>query len=50
MDSLKLLQVPQGEFELLRKPRNELLQAWDAADEFLLNYVDEIKVLSLIHI
>lgn len=46
MDSLKLLQVPQGEFELVRKPRNELLQAWDAADEFLLNYVDEIKVLS----
>ena len=46
MDSLKLLQVPQGEFELLRNPHNELLQAWDAADEFLLNYVDEIKVLS----
>ena len=46
MDSLKLLQVPQGEFELVRNPHNELLQAWDAADEFLLNYVDEIKVLS----
>ena len=46
MDSPKLLQLPQGEFELLRNPRNELLQAWDAADEFLLNYVDEIKLLS----
>ena len=46
IDSPKLLLVPQGEFELVRNPRNELLQAWDAADEFLLNYVDEIKVLS----
>jgi 23S rRNA (guanine1835-N2)-methyltransferase len=46
MDSPKLLQVPQGEFELVRNPHDELLQAWDAADEFMLNYVDEIKVLS----
>lgn len=42
----KVLAVPQGEFELLRNPRDELLQAWDAADEFLLNHLDEIKVLS----
>ena len=42
----KVLTVPQGEFELVRNPRNELLQAWDAADEFLLNHLDEIKVLS----
>ena len=46
MNSHKVLTVPQGEFELLRNPRDELLQAWDAADEFLLNHLDEIKVLS----
>jgi len=46
MNNPKLFQVPQGEFELVRNPRDELLQAWDAADEFMLNYVDEIKVLS----
>ena len=41
------LQVPQGLFELQRLPkrRNELLRAWDAADEYLLNYVaDEIPL------
>jgi 16S rRNA (guanine1207-N2)-methyltransferase len=42
----RLLQVPQGEFELVRNPRDELLQAWDAADEFLLNHLHETKVLS----
>ncbi len=46
IDSPKLLLVPQGEFELVRNPRDELLQAWDAADEFLLNHVDELKLLS----
>ncbi|MDH3633185.1 MAG: methyltransferase [Gammaproteobacteria bacterium] len=46
IDSQKLLLVPQGEFELVCNPRDELLQAWDSADEFLLNYLDEIKVLS----
>jgi len=40
------LLVPQGEFELQRNPRDENLQAWDAADEFLLNYVHDIQVLS----
>jgi 16S rRNA (guanine1207-N2)-methyltransferase len=42
----KTLLVPQGEFELLRTPRDDQLQAWDAADEFLLQHIDEIKVLS----
>jgi len=46
MTGHKVLLVPQGEFELVRNPRDELLQAWDAADEFLLNHLDEIKVLS----
>ena len=46
MSGQKVLTVPQGEFELQRNPRDELLQAWDAADEFLLNHLDEIKVLS----
>lgn len=34
-----LLQVPQGQFQLRRMPprKNELLRAWDAADEYLLN-------------
>lgn len=41
-----LLTVPQGQFMLDRLPlcRPELLQAWDAADEYLLNYLaDELK-------
>jgi 16S rRNA (guanine1207-N2)-methyltransferase len=35
------LDIPQGRFELRRLPyrKNELLQAWDAADEYLLNYL-----------
>ena len=40
------LQVPQGEFELQRDPRDDRLQAWDAADEYLLGYLDECGVLS----
>ena len=34
-------EIPQGRFELKRLPyrKNELLQAWDAADEYLLNYL-----------
>lgn len=38
-----LMQVPQGEFKLKRYPRlkNETLRAWDAADEYLLNYFNE---------
>ncbi len=46
MTGQKVMLVPQGEFELVRNPRDELLQAWDAADEFLLNHLDEIKVRS----
>jgi len=41
-----ILQLPQGEFELQRNPRDDSLQAWDAADEFMLNYLDDIQVLS----
>ena len=38
-----LLKVAQGEFELHRLPKRplELLRAWDAADEYLLNTVAE---------
>ncbi len=36
-----LLEVPQGRFQLKRLPRRTLekLQAWDAADEYLLHYL-----------
>ena len=42
-----LLKTAVGEIELQRLPRrhNELLQAWDAADEYLLNYVFEQSIL-----
>lgn len=30
----------------MRQPRDEKLQAWDAADEYLLNYIDERDLLS----
>ena len=42
-----VLQVPQGQFELQRLPqrKNEVLRAWDAADEYLLNYVAEKGLL-----
>ncbi|MDD4914198.1 MAG: methyltransferase [Methylococcales bacterium] len=35
------LVLPQGQFQIRRFPlrRHELLQAWDAADEYLLNYM-----------
>ena len=46
IDSRKIMLVPQGEFELQRMPPDDRLQAWDAADEFLLNHVHEIQVLS----
>lgn len=38
-----LLNVPQGQFELQRLPqrKNEKLRAWDAADEYLLQYLSE---------
>jgi 16S rRNA (guanine1207-N2)-methyltransferase len=40
------LVVPQGEFSLRRNPQDEGLQAWDAADEFLLNHLDETRLPS----
>lgn len=38
---MEKLHVPQGEFNLKRYPdrKNEQLRAWDAADEYLLNYI-----------
>ena len=41
-----LMTVPQGEFRLERNPKNDLLRAWDAADEYLLHQVDELNELS----
>jgi len=40
---MKILKVPQGEFQLSRYPsrKKELLRAWDAADEYLLNYFND---------
>jgi 16S rRNA (guanine1207-N2)-methyltransferase len=46
IDRQRTLLVPQGEFVLERKPRDAKLQAWDAADEYLLGYLDECHVLS----
>lgn len=45
-----LLEVPQGRFQLRRLPfrKNDLLQAWDAADEYLLNHLaSEASLASL---
>jgi 23S rRNA (guanine1835-N2)-methyltransferase len=42
----KLMSVPQGEFTLERNPADEFLQAWDAADEYLLRRLDELGILS----
>ena len=40
---MEILKVPQGEFRLERYPyrKNDRLRAWDAADEYLLNYLSE---------
>jgi 16S rRNA (guanine1207-N2)-methyltransferase len=38
--------VPQGEFILQRAPPNPHLQAWDAADEMLLNYLHDGRILA----
>jgi 16S rRNA (guanine1207-N2)-methyltransferase len=38
------MSVPQGEFALDRNPPDEFLQAWDAADEYLLGQVDELVI------
>ncbi len=45
------LVLPQGEFTLYRYPRRkrELLQAWDAADEYLLNYLHQHQLLDSNH-
>ena len=40
-----LMPAPQGEFELQRIPPNPQLQAWDAADLYLLKQVDELQIL-----
>ncbi|MFK5914215.1 MAG: methyltransferase [Woeseiaceae bacterium] len=39
---MEILKSPQGEFRLSRYPKRkkELLRAWDAADEYLLSYID----------
>jgi 23S rRNA (guanine1835-N2)-methyltransferase len=42
----KLMSVPQGKFRLERNPPDKFLQAWDAADEYLLMRVDELGILS----
>ena len=43
LENKQILHVPQGEFSLQRLPKRhkELLQAFDAADEYLLDYVAE---------
>jgi 23S rRNA (guanine1835-N2)-methyltransferase len=46
IDEQTHLLAPQGEFTLLRKPDDRRLRAWDAADELLLNHVDEGRWLS----
>ena len=40
------LEVPQGKFELKRFPvrKNDLLQAWDAADEYLLKHLADAEL------
>ena len=45
-EPVKTLLVPQGEFELRRNPPDPRMQAWDAADEFLLSHLDELQLLS----
>ena len=44
-DPSKTVSLPQGEFVLRRYPDDENLQAWDAADEFLLKQVHDNKIL-----
>lgn len=39
------LSVSQGKFQLNRKPVDEKLQAWEAADEYLLKHIDEEDLL-----
>lgn len=46
------LQVPQGRFELRRFPvrKNETLQAWDAADEYLLQQLSTLNQTEEAHV
>ncbi|MFT4608605.1 MAG: 23S rRNA (guanine1835-N2)-methyltransferase, partial [Chitinophagales bacterium] len=44
--SLTELAVSQGEFQLNRKPVDQKLQAWEAADEYLLKHLDEHNLLN----
>ena len=37
--------VAQGEFVLQRNPQDTSLQAWDAADEFLLKHVHDTLIV-----
>ena len=43
----QIMRVPQGDFQLQRRPlrQRETLQAWDAADEYLLREVSERELL-----
>jgi 23S rRNA (guanine1835-N2)-methyltransferase len=43
--ALTALSVSQGEFQLNRQPVDKKLQAWEAADEYLLKHIDEQKLL-----
>jgi 23S rRNA (guanine1835-N2)-methyltransferase len=43
--TLTALSVSQGEFQLNRQPVDKKLQAWEAADEYLLKHIDEQKLL-----
>ncbi len=40
-----LMLTPWGELELQRIPPNPQLQAWDAADMYLLNQIDKLQIL-----
>lgn len=40
------MRVPQGEFELERCPADSQLQAWDAADELLLEHLSQLDQLT----
>ena len=49
---MPLLDSPFAQLDLIRQPEqhNDPLQAFDAADEYLLSYLAEQQPLSLIHI
>ncbi len=46
VNSSNLMIVPQGEFRLECNPKAKFRRAWDAADEYLLQQVDELGELS----